>query len=228
MRNHRNIKLPHVPPAGKLNVDDLFCDIEQPIFDFYEKNARRYKTVLDVGANIGAHTILMARRGWAVHAFEPDPQTFAALCGNVVQNDAHAMLHETALGVQNGTVKFVRVLDNLFASHVAGYKASYGPRAEIEVEVVDARPWFEMADFAKIDAEGMEADLLTLLPDNRLDVLVEISNAENATRIYNHARLRRYRMWRHHAEFGWQEVFHLPELPARSTHGMLFLGREAP
>lgn len=225
--NRRGVSIVHVPPSGKLVVDDLFCDYEQPMFDFYERNAGRYKTALDVGANVGVHTVLMARQGWTVHAFEPDPETFVALAGNVLQNDVLATLHEAALGPEERTATFVRVMDNRFASGIEGYKDFYGPRETMTVQMRDARPWFEVADFAKIDAEGAEADLVRLLPDNRVELLVEISNKENARVIFNHAALRRYGMWRY-GPFGWEQVFHLPDLPTKSSDGMLFVGREAP
>lgn len=40
----------------------------------------------DVGANIGQYSLLAAKRGVRVHAFEPESQNFALLCRNIAIN----------------------------------------------------------------------------------------------------------------------------------------------
>lgn len=40
----------------------------------------------DVGANIGQYSMLAAKRGVRVHAFEPESQNFALLCRNIALN----------------------------------------------------------------------------------------------------------------------------------------------
>lgn len=40
----------------------------------------------DVGANIGQYSLLAAKRGVTVHAFEPESQNFALLCKNIAIN----------------------------------------------------------------------------------------------------------------------------------------------
>lgn len=41
----------------------------------------------DVGANMGQYSLLAAKRGVRVHAFEPESQNFALLCRNIAVND---------------------------------------------------------------------------------------------------------------------------------------------
>lgn len=41
----------------------------------------------DVGANMGQYSMLAAKRGIVVHAFEPDSQNFAVLCRNIALNE---------------------------------------------------------------------------------------------------------------------------------------------
>lgn len=52
---------------------------------------------LDLGANIGAFTVLAASQGAAVRAFEPEPENFGLLQANVTLNGLHAELHEAAV-----------------------------------------------------------------------------------------------------------------------------------
>ena len=47
--NYRGLEIPFVS-FGKVTSDDIFCEKEQPIFDFYERNAERYERVLDIGS----------------------------------------------------------------------------------------------------------------------------------------------------------------------------------
>ncbi|MDY6983916.1 MAG: FkbM family methyltransferase, partial [Pseudomonadota bacterium] len=61
-------------------------------------------TVLDIGANIGNHTLAFATRAHAVHAFEPIPYLYEVLSGNVARNGlAHVHTHNLALSDHEGT-----------------------------------------------------------------------------------------------------------------------------
>lgn len=66
--------------------------------------------VLDIGANIGIMTVLMAKRvtGGVVHAFEPIPENFRALTRIVEHYRLHnVVLHQMALGEQAGELAMV-------------------------------------------------------------------------------------------------------------------------
>src|SRR6516164_11427791 len=78
-----------VPPFGELSfpyfamgaVDSLsLFDLDELIlFSFYWHNCGRYRRALDVGANIGLHSIILSRCGFEVLCYEPDPHHFAVL-----------------------------------------------------------------------------------------------------------------------------------------------------
>src|SRR5690606_25613275 len=60
--------------------------------------------VLDVGANIGNHTLAFATRATAVHAFEPIPHLFEVLSANVARNGLRQVqVHNVALSDHDGT-----------------------------------------------------------------------------------------------------------------------------
>ena len=153
--NYRGLNIPFVS-FGAVTSDDLFCDNEQVIFDFYTANKDRYHRALDIGANIGVHSILMARQGWDVKAFEPDLSHFNKCVVNVGDHGYldNCIVYCRAVSDHNGTETFVRVKGNTTGSHLKGDKQSYGELEEFEVNVVDCRPLFDWADFAKIDCEG--------------------------------------------------------------------------
>ncbi len=67
--------------------------------------------VFDVGANVGLFALDAAARGAKVHAFEPMPQTFAALQANArdfngAKGEGHIEVHNLALGSAPGSAEF--------------------------------------------------------------------------------------------------------------------------
>jgi len=46
------------------------------------------ETLWDVGANMGQYSLIAAKRGLTVHAFEPESQNFALLCRNIGINNS--------------------------------------------------------------------------------------------------------------------------------------------
>lgn len=224
--NYRGINIPLVQ-MGAISSDDLFEPREQELFDLYERLRGRYGRVLDVGANVGIHTIIMARLGWYVTAFEPDPWHYEILLDNVQRNHAakHVSAVRCALSTEDGFAEFVRVIGNTTASHLAGAREFHGPIERIRVRKENCYTYFLSAHFAKIDVEGHEADLLCAVqPQHRCEFLVEIGTAENARRIYDHFRAMERPMWTQTG--GWAAVAELKDVPTHYTHGALFIGAQ--
>lgn len=225
MPNYRGLNIQPVS-FGAVSSDDLFNENEQGIFDFYEANKDRYKRALDIGANIGIHSLVMAQQGWELKAFEPDPIHFEEMLVNVAINGSDFCTHQQAVSNRSGTATFVRVNNNTTGSHLEGDKSSYGPVERFEVDVVDCRPLFEWADFAKIDCEGHEAELLTTVSNDKTEFMVEIGNLRNAERIFEHFNSLAIGMWSQ--KTGWKRVEGLGDMPCHHSQGMLFIGRRAP
>jgi FkbM family methyltransferase len=175
-----------------------------------------------VGANIGIHTCVMAKLGWQVLAFEPDPEHMKHLQANLKRNGVKATLYNAALSDKSGEMDFIRVLGNTTANHLAGARSYYGPGERIKVRALPAASYFAIADFAKIDAEGAEADILcSVSPELKCEYLVEIGSEENVRRIRDHFMTRP--MWRQ-IEGAWIEVTSLADMPSHYRHGSLFIG----
>ena len=225
--NTRGLSIPHTS-FGNVTSDDLFCDKEQALFDFYERSKTRYSKAIDIGANIGVHSILMVRNGWEVRAYEPDPIHFAELCTNCVNHHAvpHGLMRQ-AVSNRNAAAQFTRVLGNTTGSHLTGLKEPYGELETFPVEVVDAEPLLAWADFAKVDAEGAEAEIvLRLEPSMTCELMVEIGNERNALAILGHLNEIGRRSWSQKTE--WKEVRKIADMPAHHTEGALFIGDTPP
>jgi FkbM family methyltransferase len=69
--------------------------------------------VVDVGANIGYYTLLMAQRAKKVYAVEPDREIFGILERNVgVNNLKNVVLINCAAGAKNGKLKYYKNEEN--------------------------------------------------------------------------------------------------------------------
>jgi len=119
--------------------------------------------VLDVGANIGTHTVYFSQKvspGGMVYAFEPQRVTFEFLCSNLAINGLlNVVPLQIAVGVQSGKI-IIPVLDpskplNFAALNITGHT---------DGDVVELRPIDAMnlsvCKLIKIDVEGMELSVL--------------------------------------------------------------------
>jgi FkbM family methyltransferase len=115
---------------------------------------------VDVGANVGAYTILAAAvRGARCFAFEPVPSTFARLLENVRLNAVEPLVTtcNVALGAQAGTV--LMTVQEDCTNHVV---AERGGTATVEVSLrpLDVALGDACPVVMKVDVEGFESAVL--------------------------------------------------------------------
>ena len=123
--------------------------------------------VVDVGANIGLHTLNMARivgNTGRVFAFEPDPSNFEILGENVkINNYQNIILEEKAVGDKHGRVTLYQA-DNPGNHRL--FPQTKQTKGEVEVELTSLDKYFidsnlaEKINFIKIDVEGLEFSVL--------------------------------------------------------------------
>ena len=113
--------------------------------------------VVDVGANIGYYTLLLAQKCKLVYAIEPEAETFEILQKNVTENKLNnVVLIRSAVGEKNGKI-------NLFKSRLNnGDHRVWGEKIGEEVEEVFCRRLDDILeneqkiDSIKIDTQGWE------------------------------------------------------------------------
>ena len=172
-----------------------------------------------MGANIGLHSVLLGRMGFAVTCFEPDPNHVALLTKHLVANDVQDRVStvQAAVAPETGVLEFVRVLGNTTGSHVAGAKV-------FEVQAFSVVEAITDKDLVKMDVEGLEADLLTRLDASHfasLDMLCEVGTPENAEIIWNHLKNSGVNLFSQKS--GWTQVTDLDGMPRSYKEGSLFL-----
>ena len=223
------IRFPYVK-MGNIDSLHLFGDTELMIFAMYAQNKHRWRKALDIGANLGLHSICMNRMGWDVKAYEPDPTHFQRLMENLALNGANRVQpHMAAVSTEAGTATFVRVLNNLTGNHLEGFKNSYGPTEKIHVVTVDCKDLWPGTDFAKIDSEGNEAELcktMTAETMSHMDCVLEVRNGENARQIFEHFNAIGVPMWSQKKD--WQRVINFDDMPMANREGSLFVGKKGP
>ena len=122
--------------------------------------------VVDVGANIGLHTLNMARivgNTGQVFAFEPDPSNFEILKKNVkINNYKNIILEQKAVGDKHGKATLYQS-DNPINHRI--FPQTERATNQVQVELTNLDNYFDsdMIDkinFIKIDVEGMEFGVL--------------------------------------------------------------------
>src|SRR5579862_896137 len=69
---------------------DLYGEYSEGEIDFFKQVVQPGDTVLEIGANIGSHTVFFAKavgREGTVQAFEPQRLIFQTLCANIALNN---------------------------------------------------------------------------------------------------------------------------------------------
>lgn len=218
---------------GAIDSLDLFGIDELIIFAFYRANAGRYKKTLDMGANIGLHSIMMSRCGFQVSCFEPDPHHFSLLTRNLNENNVNSVTAvNAAVSVKEGTMEFVRVLGNTTGSHLAGSKSNlYGEIERFPVKVLPFAELIKGVDFVKLDVEGHEKVILTSTTADQwrtLEMMAEIGSEDNARAVFDHFTAIGINMFAQ--KFSWKKVERFEEMPTSYHDGSLFIssGTEMP
>jgi FkbM family methyltransferase len=142
---------------------DLYGEFSEGEIALFAQLVKPGMTVLDVGANIGAHTVFFATAAGddgLVIAFEPQRAVYHMLCGNIALNGlGNVAAHHAALGRTLGSIA-VPPLDytrsNNFGGVSLGTAASGYPVPLVTIDSL-ALP---QCDLIKVDVEGMEHDVL--------------------------------------------------------------------
>jgi len=224
------IKFPYFK-MGNIDSIKLFGLDELILFSFYYTNRNRYKKTLDLGANIGLHTLVMKKLGFRVTSYEPDSVHLAQIEKVMNLNDLSTEgLTPKAISDKRGVMEYIRILGNTTGSHLLGSKNDvYGETEIINVEVDDILEVLTQGnfDFVKMDVEGHEAVLLNRITAQSIfktDIMLEIGSEANAKEVFTI--LADKKIPAYAQKINWECVEKLEDLPSHHTHGSLFLSMQ--
>jgi len=226
------LKFPYFS-MGNIDSAKLFGLDELILFSFYLANRNRYKKTLDLGANIGLHTLVMKKLGFQVTSYEPDSIHLAQFKKVMELNDLGAEgLTPKAISDRHGTMEYIRILGNTTGSHLLGSKEEvYGATETVSVEADDILEVLNKGkfDFVKMDVEGHEVVLLNRITAESIgttDIMLEIGSEKNAKEIFTI--LTNKKIPAYAQKINWGRVEKLEDLPNHHTHGSLFLSMQGP
>jgi len=137
---------------------------------------------VDVGANIGAYSILALGRGANVIAIEPIPETYSRLRQNIALNGFNDKIEtfNIGLGAQKGDLRFSVDMDTV--NHVLEEKEIYSNSLSISVRRLDDILQDRKPLVIKIDVEGFENEVIegafkTLVDKNLIAVIMELNGS---------------------------------------------------
>ncbi len=152
-----------------VNANDLFVgkslleygEFSKEEGDLFAELVTPGMTVVEVGANIGAHTVQLANLvgiEGVVVAYEPQRLVHQMLCANVQLNslpNVHCL--QMAVGAEKGVVKVPDMIPTLVQNFGGFEVQGHDEGNPVPVAVLDT---LERCDFLKIDCEGMEQEVL--------------------------------------------------------------------
>lgn len=118
--------------------------------------------ILEVGANIGNHVVWYAQNLNAarIYPVEPNPSALKILRENISANKLGERIDVRGMGFGAGksSGRFRAVTDNI--NNLGATRLVEDDTGEIETQTLDKLMGDDKVDFIKIDAEGMELDVL--------------------------------------------------------------------
>lgn len=131
--------------------------------DLFERIVRKGEIVVEVGANIGAHTVDLANMvgpTGQIYAFEPQRIVFQTLCANIAINQlTNVFAYQAGVGSDVGSIS-VPYLPPSENHNFGGLSIGQGAVGDVVPLTTVDRLDLPHCHFIKIDVEGMEADVI--------------------------------------------------------------------
>ena len=170
---------------------DLYGEYSEPEVDLYRRIVKSGDIVVEVGANIGAHTLPLAQlvgEGGSIIAFEPDHENFDLLTQNMRHAKVTGRLERCSLGNGEDGKEIFHPSDN-----PGGIEFNGGERLDDIVAL-------GRLDFLKLDCEGSEVSVLKgaeqTITRCRPVIYVENDRAKNSQELVAWLHDHKYRLHR--------------------------------
>ena len=165
---------------------ELYGEFSEGEIDLFRQLIQPGGVVLEVGANIGSHTVFLSRQvgEGVVVAFEPQRVVFQTLCANLALNSVtNVFALQQAVGAEPGAL-VVPSIDYRQPGNFGGVElGSYEQGERVPVITIDSLE-LSRCNLIKIDVEGMEQQVLTgarrTLAQHRPALYLENDRAEKS------------------------------------------------
>ena len=180
---------------------DIYGEYNEDECSFLLGLVKQHSFVVEVGANIGSHTVPLAQHCNTVFAFEPQRLCYQALCANLALNQlTNVLAWQAAIGATGGRI-FVPDLDPRCPTNFGGVSMQATPTAEAVILLALDEIGFPRVDLLKIDVEGMELEVLAgaekLIDRHRPYIYVENDRSEKSVALITWLQERGYELYWH-------------------------------
>lgn len=178
---------------------DLLGEYSEGEVDLFRSLVTPGGIALEIGANLGAHTVPLAGMASTVVAIEPQRAMFNALSGTLALNGlSNVDARRVVVGAEAGSV-MIPPLDTSRSQNFGSFRAFGHDRGEpVEVVTLDSLP---PAHFVKIDVEGAECDVIEggsrYLREYRPALYVENDRPKHSARLIRLISEAGYDLWWH-------------------------------
>jgi FkbM family methyltransferase len=194
------------------NINDTFIGRQLDVYgEFHEQQGALFRefvkagdTAVDLGANIGGHTIPLAKhvgpRGRVI-AFEPQRVIFTILCGNIALNTLQNVTPvRAAIGAEPGLIQVPTPDPRREANFGAVHLLRDGDGETVSVTTIDQLQ-LQSCHFMKVDIEGMEIAALhgarATIAHHRPVLYVENDRPDRSAALLAMLLETGYRLWWH-------------------------------
>lgn len=166
---------------------------EEPLLESMLARSEEGDLILDIGANIGNHTLFLAHHGRLVMAFEPNVRLVDAIKKSVSLNS-----YENRVEIVNAAIgaKAGRGAMNFPEAGNLGMGRVVEGSGDVEIITLETRSIDRPIKAIKIDVEGMEGAVLQgarkIIHAHRPDLYIEIAEKSSLAAIINEGYLEGY------------------------------------
>lgn len=153
---------------------------EKEIIDDIRRELSSEKTFLDIGSNIGQHSLLLAPYCKQIFAYEPIPEIYTEFSNSIKANGyQNIVLQNTAIGEREENRKIYFHIGNSGASSFLQNREN-NPEIPVKIRTLESTlPINQEFDVVKIDVEGFEAVVILgnkeIFLKNRPTIFLEFS-----------------------------------------------------
>lgn len=185
---------------------EYYGEWAEPELELLEQFISYGDTILDIGANIGTHTLFFAKLvspSGCVFAYEPQRITFQMLCGNISLNALpNVVALNVAVGDKNDKIQILEI-DPHYEYNFGGFNIDkFGTASGVEVPLIkiDGEK-LKNCHLIKIDVEGWELKVLQgaaqVIHKHRPIIYVENNKEDHSQELIRTFLDAGYRCWWH-------------------------------
>lgn len=163
------------------------CEKEPDTVSWIEKYIKPGDVFYDIGANVGAYSLIAYTRGAQVFAFEPSFSTYAALCENILLNKFGITALPVLVGNKTDIVPFsYHSLDPGASLHSIERSGNWLSTPRFRLNDLITTLKLPAPTHIKIDTDGNELAVLRGLDISSLkSICIEVYETDDNTELYN-------------------------------------------